>query len=147
MLQQQNLWGVRKIKGENTSDPSEPAQVATMCGATDTVDCDDCNNCDEAGTQDNHTKLYGCYPPHSGEIRAISKSLLSCMGIFGSNAMHNCLLATSGKCNGRWEGEDVLGVLDPRLLHMQHIWMQQEEKLAMHHWNEQNGWHDGQWIQ
>ena len=30
MLQQQNLWGVRKIKGENTSGPSEPAQVATM---------------------------------------------------------------------------------------------------------------------
>jgi hypothetical protein len=96
MLQQQIHWTVEKIKGENTSDPSEPAQVATMCGATDPVDCDDCNNCDEAGAQDNHTKLYSCLHCHGGGIRAISKSLLSCMGIFGSNAVGKCLLAISG---------------------------------------------------
>ncbi len=89
MLQQQIRWTVEKNKGENTSDPSEPAQVATMCGATDPVDCDDCNNCDEAGAQDNHTKLYGCSHCLGRGVRAISKSLLSCMGIFGSNAVHN----------------------------------------------------------
>ena len=75
---------------DNVEGPSPLASTSGCNGATDLVDCDDCNNCDEAGTQDNHTKLYGCSHCLGRGIRAISKSLLSCMGIFGSNAVHNC---------------------------------------------------------